>query len=386
MYEQLKKAIDVYNKHTVNSVLDYVSNKTLMDISTESWDAKRNLRIMLRNHPNWDEETQTVILKAQTDAKPDKSYIRSQVIELCSSNIYRRLQLEFSWFFPVSDITDWLLDEENLLPDNVLSYMDYHEGQKKNRALRKLFVKMGCWDEHDHDQQAAYAKLSDGLRKGVRDVNLILSINPAHFLTMSNPKECTDGNMLTSCHSLNSLEYEYNNGCMGYALDDITMIAFTVHNINDADSWFYRKTSRQLFMYKPKSSILLQSRMYNTEGGLDGTDSNTKIYRELVQDCISSCEESINLWDTKPYVGNSLCIRFYENDGFGGYPDWDYSEFCAKVSVRKDWKGYEDGSYAPRTFKVGSPGKCLHCGCSLSSYIYCPDCNEEFNMEDSEND
>lgn len=40
-----------------------------------------------------------------------------------------------------------------------------------------------------------------------------MSINPAHFITMSNPKGDVRGETLISCHSFNSSEYQYNNGC-----------------------------------------------------------------------------------------------------------------------------------------------------------------------------
>ena len=156
------------------------------------------------------------------------------------------------------------------------------------------------------------------------------------------------------------------------------MIAFTVSDPDNEDLQYYRKTSRQLFMYKPNSGILLQSRMYNSMGGIEGTDENTKLYRQLVQDCIALCEDKANLWNTVPYPDNKYGVYFKVHHLFGGYPDWDYSEFCPKLSVRNDFDKQN------RTYTVGNSATCLHCGTPISEYQFCYDCIEEF--ENSEED
>ena len=51
-----------------------------------------------------------------------------------------------------------------------------------------------------------------------------MSIHPAHFLTMSNPKRDNRGSTLTSCHSFNVIDCDYNCGCAGYARDYVTLI------------------------------------------------------------------------------------------------------------------------------------------------------------------
>lgn len=68
---------------------------------------------------------------------------------------------------------------------------------------------------------------------------------------MSNPKGDHRGTTLTSCHSFNSTEYEYNNGCTGYARDKVSFIAFTVADPADKETLNNRKTTRQVFAYKP---------------------------------------------------------------------------------------------------------------------------------------
>ena len=44
---------------------------------------------------------------------------------------------------------------------------------------------------------------------------------------------------------------------------------FTVADPADKETLNNRKTTRQVFAYKPGNGLLLQSRMYNTSGGYD---------------------------------------------------------------------------------------------------------------------
>ena len=107
------------------------------------------------------------------------------------------------------------------------------------------------------------------------------------------------------------------------------MIAFTTSDPDDPETLNNRKTSRQLLMYKPNNGLLLQSRMYNTNGGTHGVQVESKVYRDLIQREISACENVPNLWRTFKYIGNEQGVNFSKGNGFGGYPDWQYSEFHA---------------------------------------------------------
>ena len=186
---------------------------------------------------------------------------------------------------------------------------------------------------------------------------------------MSNPKGDHRGTTLTSCHSFNSTEYEYNNGCTGYARDKVSFIAFTVADPADKETLNNRKTTRQVFAYKPGNGLLLQSRMYNTSGGVYGASEDSKLYRDLIQREISMLENVPNLWKTYPTVGEkSFCVE--RGDGFGGYPDWEYENFDGKVSIRADHE--EDF----RSLVVGSYGLCVSCGCETSYGVYCEDCKD----------
>ena len=137
----------------------------------------------------------------------------------------------------------------------------------------------------------------------------------------------------------------------------------------DKETLNNRKTTRQVFAYKPGNGLLLQSRMYNTSGGVYGASEDSKLYRDLIQREISMLENVPNLWKTYPTVGEkSFCVE--RGDGFGGYPDWEYENFDGKVSIRADHE--EDF----RSLVVGSYGLCVSCGCETSYGVYCEDCKD----------
>lgn len=184
---------------------------------------------------------------------------------------------------------------------------------------------------------------------------------------MSNPKGDSRGTTLTSCHSFNSTEYEYNNGCSGYARDEVSFIVFTVDDPSNPESFNNRKTTRQIFAYKPGNGLLLQSRMYNTSGGVYGAAADSKLYRDLVQREISMLEGATNLWDTGPWYGaHEDCAEIGE--GFGGYADWTYKGFDAHISIRKD----HTDDWVPLI--VGTYGLCAACGEETSHGAFCEDC------------
>ena len=180
---------------------------------------------------------------------------------------------------------------------------------------------------------------------------------------MSNPKGDKRGSTLTSCHSLNSTEYGYNNGCSGYARDNYSIITFVAADPNNPENLNNRKTMRQIFAYMPNNGLLLQSRLYNTTGGTYGAQAESKIYRDLMQREIAELEQAPNLWKTYTYFNNTQCT-ISAGTGFGGYPDWMYQNFAAKISIRSD----KADSYEP--FFVGTYGLCI-CSAGRECNIVC---------------
>ena len=219
--------------------------------------------------------------------------------------------------------------------------------------------------------QKLFAQFADELSTRKIDFKLFMSINPAHFLTMSNPEEDNRGSTMTSCHSFNVTDYDYNCGCSGYARDGVTFIVFTASDLDNPETLNNRKNTRQLFMYKPDNGLLLQSRLYNTVGDTCGAQAESKLYRDLVQREFSSLEGVPNLWKTEKYCANKHGIHIGCGYGFGGYVDWSHSDFDAKISIRADHE------HDFETFKVGTYGLCISCACEISNGLYCSECNPD---------
>ena len=356
----VKEIFDYYKADTSSDIMDFVTEGALAAYQSKALDAKKGLREMLRKHPTWNEDEQSVILESNITKTADKAEIFCLLKKL----------LKMTDVYPLTYIYSWFMNDEVTigLEDQLGEFM--HDGRKKTRVLKDYINSLGRWDKSNAELMTTYAKLADAITTKERSVKLILSIHPGYFLTMSNPVYSSRGQMLVSCHSIDRTDYEYVAGCAGYGTDEVTMIAFTVDE-DTSENRACRKTSRQLFMYEPNSGVLLQSRMYNSMGGIEGTDENTKLYRQLVQECIALCEDKANLWTTVPYSNNKYGVYFDPGHLFGGYVDWSFSEFSAKLSVRDDFDGLN------RTYIVGDSGICLHCGKPISEYQFCYSCMDD---------
>lgn len=368
--QNIWQAISDYGKHTdQTSVMDDCTANFVNQLASDSCYAKQELRELFSKSPVWDANLDALVINGTRTHDPDPDRIYSLGTDILSEAIYRtdnrNLIYEAIRFF-----YDPNYEEQGIAAIKQLAPKAYAPNKKKSRVFKALCQALGVADETaGSDFQRLYAQFADELTSKKIGFKLYVSINPAHFITMSNPKGDHRGTTLTSCHSFNSTEYEYNNGCTGYARDKVSFIAFTVADPTDKETLNNRKTTRQVFAYKPGNGLLLQSRMYNTSGGVYGASEDSKLYRDLIQREISMLENVPNLWKTYPTVGEkSFCVE--RGDGFGGYPDWEYENFDGKVSIRADHE--EDF----RSLVVGSYGLCVSCGCETSRGVYCEDCED----------
>lgn len=370
--ENIRQALEDYGRHTYQTeVLDDVSDAFIMRLAKDNYYAKQELREMFRKSPVWDEKLDALVINGTRTHDPDYDRIESLARQILIypdhikegqfDNIYKAIR-----FFSNPDPTD---EEkaESIAAMQALAPKAYALGKKPSRIFRALCVALGIDDENCERFSWKYAQLADEMSSRKIDFKLFVSLNPAHFITMSNPKKDERGCTLTSCHSFNSTEYQYNNGCSGYARDNYTFIVFTVVDPSNAETLNNRKNMRQIFCYKPGNGVLLQSRLYNDAGGTNREQAESKIYRDLVQREISALEKQPNLWRTFKYYGNNE-ITLRSGSGFGGYKDWTYPDFCAKVSIRADHENnYEE-------FRIGTSGLCIQCGEVTSYGLYCKEC------------
>lgn len=377
--ENIRTAIADYRRHTGQTqVLDDISEAFIRRLAEDSSYAKQELRELFSQSPVWDSKLDALVINGTRTHNPDYNRVADLTRKIFQPVYYKTEEL--SWdnlekvvqFFARPD--DGYAQKEGVLAIAAVAPKAYVQGRKLSRVFKAVCVALGIADETAGSEfQKLYAQFADELTARRIGFKLYVSINPAHFLTMSNPKCDERGNTLTSCHSLNSTEYEYNNGCTGYARDKYSFIVFTVNDPMDAETLNNRKTTRQIFAYKPGNGLLMQSRFYNTSGGVYGAAEDSKLYRDLVQREISALERVPNLWKTYPYVGREKehCVRI--GDGFGGYPDWTHENFDGKVSIRAD---HEDDY---ETLTIGTWGICVHCAGETSHGVYCRDCDGSYD-------
>ena len=379
--KNISKALDDYGMHTdATEVLDDISEDFINIVAEKSAKAKSALRELFRKSPVWNEELQALIINGTRTHDPDYGYVAELGYEIlkpaiAEGKITNSEKCDIVWYFSNPEdpeqVKNSYLDVINRIAPKA-----YAPNKKPSRIFKAICKELGVVDETaGSDFQKYFALFADELSSKKIEFKLFVSINPAHFLTMSNPKYDSRGTMLTSCHSLNNTEYTYNCGCSGYACDDVSFIAFTVADPADPETLNNRKTTRQVFAYKPNNGVLLQSRLYNTSGGTRGAQSASDVYRDLIQRELSALEEVPNLWKT----GGS-CEKYSElvkvGDGFGGYPDWHYSEFDAKISVRND----HEQNCEP--IIVGTYGHCISCGKAIYEGLYCGECKDYERCED----
>lgn len=369
---EIRTAVKAYSAHTSQTdILDDISPEFIRRLAEDSTSAKSALRAFLSRSPLWVPELDALKIPGELPADVDShsvDEIADRILfpaQLLTVDPDKTRDIETLREYVVNDtVSDEMI--------SALSRIDpkaYKPGRKKSRVFRDCCKALGIADESaGSDFSRNFAKLSDLLNVSPRKFTLYVSINPAHFLTMSNPKGDERGSTLTSCHSLNGTEYPYNNGCSGYARDSVTMIAFTVADDEDPETFYNRKTTRQIYAYKPGNGVLLQSRMYNTAGGTYGAMKETAVYRGLIQKVISDLEGVPDVWEMQDSYRSDYVSAHRD---FGGYTDWTYSSFGGNVCLLD---AFAD-SAEPIT--VGAAGLCVVCGCKTSEGMYCDDHREE---------
>lgn len=332
-------------------------------LAVDSYYSKNALREMFRKSPAWNETLQCLVINGNRTHEPDLKYIdnvariilkpayeNAKTADEKANIIFARL-----WFTdPTEEYEKALL---NLAPKANLR-------KSKSKIFGALCKALGIWEDNGEFQRKFSDLCNEFNQKKIKE-KIYVSINPAHFLTMSNPHNYRKGNSrpaMVSCHSLDS-DYSYKAGCIGYARDETSIIAFTASDDKDPETLNNRKTDRLIFGYKPgNNGVLLQSRLYTTcrndsYGGVKGDEGNEtcKLFRNLLQREIAECENFPNFW-AKPekYCDSEIVIS--TGIGFSGYADWVHFDDIAVISLTK----YEH--HAHKGFSMGAAAICIECG------------------------
>lgn len=378
----IRQALRDYGAHTSQTdVLDDVTDEFIYRLAADSSYAKQGLRKLFSKSPVWNEELDALVINGTRTHDPDYDRIHRLAMQILEKP-FKSLDYDYNdilkavCFFSNPDASE--RDRESYIEAiRKLAPKAYTPTKKPSRVFKSLCVALGVADETAGSEfQRLYAQFADELSAKQIGFKLFVSINPAHFITMSNPKRDSRGATLTSCHSFNSTEYDYNNGCTGYARDETSFIVFTVADPTDPETLNNRKTTRQVFAYRPGSGLLLQSRMYNTAGGVYGAAEDSKLYRDLVQREISMLEDVPNLWKTYSSIGDKADL-VVAGDGFGGYQDWTYENFDGHISIRADC---DEETVDP--LDIGTCGLCVVCGEETSDGVYCEDCGKGYECDE----
>lgn len=365
---------------------DAVSNLFLNRLARDNYASKAELRELFRKSPAWNEELDALVINGNRTHDPDPAVCDELAERIClnAGKSFSEKAYEIGIDTSIIRTIAYRLASGSMEKDYNVRFRElveekfpkaYTPGKKSSRVMSAIFKQLGIVDDSaGSEYQKLFAQLADELNGKQIPFKLYVSLNPAHFLTMSNPKYDSRGATLTSCHSLNSKDYPYNNGCTGYARDKYSIIVFTAADPSDPETLNNRKTSRQMFFYRPGSGVLLQSRMYNTSGGVNGATAEGDLYRDLIQREISSLENVPNLWKTCDYINNRYRIEFYSGHGFGGYCDWTYDYMCPKLSIRSDvMETVENREFTP--WEIGTYGLCPYCGEEHSENFLCESCD-----------
>jgi hypothetical protein len=377
--QNIRQALHDYGKHTdYTDVIDDCSDRFIDALAEDSTRAKRQLRELFSKSPVWDEKLDALVINGTRTHNPDYEQVEYLARVLlapafneatATSNREKANHLDNAVLFFSTPYASEERREAWIASINTLAPRAYAANKKLSRVFKSICDALSVTDDSSgSDFQKYYAQFADELSAKKIGFKLFVSINPAHFITMSNPKHDDRGNTLTSCHSFNSTEYEYNVGCTGYARDKWSFVVFTASDLAVPETLNNRKTTRQTFAYKPGNGLLMQSRLYNTSGGTQGAQEESKLYRDLVQREISELENQPNLWKTHSFLNDGYSHSVGVGDGFGGYCDWTYEGFEGKVSIRAD----AEDEYEPIT--VGTYGLCVICGEETSHGVYCDDC------------
>lgn len=241
--------------------------------------------------------------------------------------------------------------------------------QRASRALNaalKAFGVPDCVD--DYEQQ--FGLIADAVNPLAITRHTLLSVHPCDYLHMSY------GNSWGSCHNIDN--GCYMAGTLSYMGDGTSMIFYTVDRSFEGEKYFMeRRINRQVYAFD--NNVLIQSRLYP-----DYHDTTNRVnFRNAVQSIFATCLGMPNIWTLKTH--NDSVNEWTETADYSQhYPDYDYNEYCATVSLLN---GAEHGPVL-----IGSKCYCISCGdrldesgslhCECEGEYGCYNCGDHHNEDD----
>jgi hypothetical protein len=389
--QMAQKSISQY----ISSVLyKYDIDHTDRGISAnlDAWQSnKSNLRSLLSKHPNWDQDNLAVVVPVTSPAAIDRFALNeaaNSILDLASDYyssedgatdpVYEQFKDGFCklvYSYEKTIKCDKLASDIKELGVNCVI------NQKTSRVIRALCVKFEL--NNDSNFERLFAKIGDIINVPDVKTNIILSVHPCDYLTMS------IGQSWDSCHTIDPngrTNGIHKAGTLSYMNDYCSMILYTLDSDkikSDAPLHTIPKLTCQVFAYN--QGILLQSRLYNA----NDSDVIRDIYRQTVEDIIAKClEMDTNVWIVRRNIGRILDVISCHKNGMQ-YPDYKRSECRPIVTLLKD-------VYNDNELEIGYTAYCLTCGDDITDEgelhcndcdhkMICSDCGREIDEEDAIN-
>lgn len=225
-----------------------------------------------------------------------------------------------------------------------------------------------------------FALLGDSINPYDYDRDIIISVNPIDFWTMS------FGLNWASCHTIDkynlrkvsSHTYEgcYSSGTESYMLDNSSFIVYVlpseseIERLGEADKPDELKSKLKRCVFMMGEDKLIQSRVY--PDGRDGGDEGLATQlRNIVQKVIADLLDTPNMWTLKK--GNTECGKVVTSRGT------HYRDYTSYGDGNVSYLRRIDGLLNENRIIVGADPICPHCGerHDEEKWITCPDCNDE---------
>lgn len=369
-----------------------------------NWEAKKDLRELMRKVNGWDEETQTVNIRYMWPREVDQSSIISAFSTFFSKKSYANnsnniVNICDLFKYHYSDsigelakrIWDIFPDTNPKNKDRDRKYPSVRENSKTSKIVKKLLdieYKGTKYDDGQRSSQyeADFAKYADSINPKMIERNMYISLNPNDYLLGSY------GTGWSSCHTINAQDTEsgysgmHMAGNVSYAIDNCTIITYELSaSYKENKPYMQKKVMRNHFFYE--DGVLIQSRLYPQ--GNDGVNGAYVPFRTQVQKVIAEALGLENRWVKKG--GSSICTSYIIEGNGAEYNDWMYYDTCNVSRIVGLIPEGEDD----RKVHVAKRPICLVCGmehdnknnlnCNIHKYsakAVCHDCGREIGPDD----
>lgn len=353
-------------ERTVDNIADYIGDIgwtyerfALEEIVDTSLERKAKILDVMRNHPNFDEESNGIVFTADYVRQPD-SYTCYEFRRWAENRIYQTYDEDDSrftysdilWCLTTSD-TQFLSANEADDIDRAISSHNLeklqkfkpHAGQKRSRLVGKFLRTLGIDKFDDFEQR--FAQYADAINPLKIARHTVISVNARDFIGMS------DGVSWGSCHNPNKEDYSGCNcsGGISHALDKVSIIMYTVSADYTGDLQCAKKVDRCIFYTDENMTHFIQSKVYPS-----GTQEKCDEFREIFQQVFSDCLGVPNLWKKKN--PDNYWDVIGGNSDSTVYPDW---ESVSRNHITMFYQSSADESTFEKIW-VGAAPICVTCG------------------------